>query len=59
MKFNQLSAVLKFALTDKGSLFFTSSDAEFRNKEIFYFGHLVQDFLLKKKKKYSVRKQNY
>lgn len=50
MKFNQLSAVLKFALTDKGSLFFSSTGAEFHNKENFFFCHLVQDFLLKKKK---------
>lgn len=34
MKFNQVSAVLKFAVTDKGSLFFSSIDAELPNREI-------------------------
>lgn len=48
MKFNQLSAVLKFALTDKGSLFFSSSDAEFRNKENFFWSPCSGLFIKKK-----------
>jgi len=44
MKFNQQSAVLKSAVTNKCSLFFGSIGAELPNKEdFFYFGYLAQN----------------